>query len=106
WPRARVFQDPRINAYPEELHALLRRADLSRAEWEALLARFDVDAALITFPGLNPRAALFDPARWALCYRSAEALVFVRRVPAHGALAASDELPLGFRYDPTSGVEP
>ena len=39
WPRHRVFQDPRINGYPPAFHALLRRDDLSRAEWDALLGR-------------------------------------------------------------------
>lgn len=109
WPRARVFQDPRINAYPAEMHATLRRMDLSRAEWEALLGRAGVEAALITFPGLNPRAALFDPARWALVYRSGEALVLVRRDsgrPGFAALAATDEIPLTFRFDRATGVEP
>jgi hypothetical protein len=54
----------------------------------------------VTFPALNPRAALFDPRRWALCYRSAEALVFVRRTAAHGPLIAREELPLTFAYQP------
>jgi hypothetical protein len=107
WPEHRVFQDPRINAYPESFHAELRRADLPRARWQALLDRFGVEAALVTFPALNPRAALFEPRRWALCYRSAEALVFVRRTPAHAPLIAREELPLTFAYQaegPASGV--
>jgi hypothetical protein len=107
WPGHRVFQDPRINAYPESFHAELRRADLPRARWQALLDGFGVEAALVTFPAQNPRAALFDPRRWALCYRSSEALVFVRRTAAHGPLIAREELPLTFAYQaegPASGV--
>ncbi len=107
WPAHRVFQDPRINAYPESFHAELRRADLPRARWQRLLDGFAVEAALVTFPALNPRAALFDPRRWALCYRSAEALVFVRRTVAHAPLIAREELPLTFAYQadgPASGV--
>jgi tetratricopeptide (TPR) repeat protein len=106
WPRHRVFQDPRINGYPPELHAILRRQDLGRAEWEALLDRFDVQAALVTFPNLNPRAALFDPELWALCYRTAEALVFVRRDSAHASRIEADEIPVTFRFDSATGVEP
>ncbi len=75
----RVFQDPRINGYPTAFHATLRRDDLSRAEWEAFLDRFGVTTALVSYPDLNPRAALFDPARWALVYRDADALVFAAR---------------------------
>jgi tetratricopeptide (TPR) repeat protein len=106
WPRTRVFQDPRINGYPEELHALLRRRDLTRGEWDALLDRFDVTSALITYPELNPRAALFDPARWALVYRAPDGLVFARRLPAWGALIARAELPITFAPAAGGGVEP
>jgi tetratricopeptide (TPR) repeat protein len=106
WPRFRVFQDPRINGYPPGFHALLRRADLSRAQWQALLDRFDVTAALITYPAVNPRAALFDPALWALVYRTDQALVFARRQPARAALLAAEELPVTFRYDAASGLTP
>jgi tetratricopeptide (TPR) repeat protein len=95
WPRHRVFQDPRINGYPDALHAFLRRADLTRAEWQPFLERFGVTSALISFPSTNPRAALFDPARWALVYRAADGLVFARR-DAHAALVAARELPVTF----------
>ncbi|MGD0835448.1 MAG: tetratricopeptide repeat protein [Polyangia bacterium] len=102
WPRYRVFQDPRINSYPAAFHAVLRRADLTRAEFEALLGRFAVTSALITYPTLNPRAALFDPERWALVYRARDGLIFVRR-SAQRDLA---ELPLTFSYVARDGVVP
>jgi tetratricopeptide (TPR) repeat protein len=102
--RHRVFQDPRINSYPREFHATLRRDDLSRAEWEALLARFGVTTALVTFPELNPRAALFDPARWALVYRDGEALVFAARQPPFAALIARQEIPMTFTFARGAGV--
>jgi hypothetical protein len=104
--RHRVFQDPRINSYPPEFHAVLRRDDLSRTEWEAFLERFGVTAALVTFPDLNPRAALFDAARWALVYRDGEALVFAARLPAFAALIARDEIPLTFAFTRGAGVTP
>ena len=43
WPRYRVFQDPRINGYPESFHAVLRRADLRASSgktcWTASVSR-------------------------------------------------------------------
>jgi hypothetical protein len=105
WPSRRVFQDPRINGYPEDFHAILRRADLTGDEWEALLARFAVTTALITYPDLNPRAALFDPARWALVYRAHDGLVFAARRPEFAALIARAELPVTFSYTPDEGAE-
>jgi len=106
WPRHRVFQDPRINGYPDAWHAVLRRDDLTRDEWDAFLGRYAVAAALISFPEVNPRAALFAPGRWALVLRSGEALVFVRRGSPHDALIAREELPLTFRFDRATGAEP
>jgi hypothetical protein len=104
WPRHRVFQDPRINGYPDAIHAILRRDDLSRDEWEGLLARFEVTSALVTYPDVNPRAALFDPERWALVYRAADGLVFAARGPTFAALIARAELPLTFDYGRATGV--
>jgi len=106
WPRYRVFQDPRINGYPPAFHALLKRDDLSRREWDAVLAAFGVTTALVTYPDLNPRAAFFDPERWALVYRAADGLVFVARRPEFAALTARAELPVTFAFTRASGVEP
>lgn len=99
WPQHRVFQDPRINAYPADWHAFLRRTDLTPREWDAFLSPFGVRAALLSFPQVNPRTALFDPHGWALIHRAADALVFARREPANAALIASEEIPLTFRVD-------
>ena len=96
WPQRRVFQDPRINGYPASMHAVLRRADLTPVEWQAFLDGFGVTSALISYPSVNPRAALFDPARWALVYRASDGLLFARRDAAHAALIAADEQPVTF----------
>ena len=104
WPRHRVFQDPRINGYPDEFHAVLRRDDLDRPTWQALLDRFGVTSALVTYPDLNPRAAWFDPAHWALVYRADDGLVFAARSASFAALVRRAEIPLGFRYDRGEGV--
>ncbi|HXU02229.1 MAG TPA: tetratricopeptide repeat protein [Polyangia bacterium] len=104
WPRHRVFQDPRINGYPPEFHAQLRRDDVPPAAWDALLGRFGVNAALITYPHQGPRGAFFDPETWALVYRADDALVFVRRRPEAAALIARTELPVRFVVDRAAGV--
>ncbi|HEX7598750.1 MAG TPA: tetratricopeptide repeat protein, partial [Polyangia bacterium] len=106
WPTFRVFQDPRINGYPDSFHAILRRADLSRGEWQDLLDSFSVDSALLTYPGVNPRAAWFDPKKWALVYRSTDGLVFARRLPERAILINALELPLSFSYSPENGLLP
>jgi hypothetical protein len=106
WPRFRVFQDPRINGYPESFHAVLRRSDLSRQQWQHLLDGFSVDAALLTYPGVNPRGAWFDPEKWALVYRASDGLVFTRRLPERVALIAELEIPLSFSYAPATGLQP
>jgi len=104
WPRYRVFQDPRINGYPPAFHAQLRREDVSPAEWDALLTGFGVNAALITYPHQGPRGAFFDPERWALIYRTDDALVFVRRRPEVAALVARTELPVRYAVDRAAGT--
>jgi hypothetical protein len=102
--RHQVFQDPRINSYPAVFHATLRRDDLSRVEWQTFLDGFGVTTALVSYPDLNPRAALFDPTRWALVYRDTDALVFVARTPGFAALVARDEIPMTFGFSRGAGV--
>jgi hypothetical protein len=104
WPRHRVFQDPRINGYPPAFHAMLRRDDLSRTEWSALLAGFGVTTALVTYPDVNPRAAFFAPEQWALVYDAPDGLVFVERRPEFAALTAREEIPVSFSFDRRKGV--
>jgi hypothetical protein len=104
WPRHRVFQDPRINGYPPAFHAMLRRDDLSRSEWSALLAGFGVTTALVTYPDVNPRAAFFAPEQWALVYDAPDGLVFVERRPEFAALTAREEIPVSFSFDRRKGV--
>ena len=104
WPQHRIFQDPRINGYPEAFHATLRRDDLSRDEWQSFLDCFGVTTALVSYPDLNPRAALFAPERWALVYRDSEALVFASRRPEFASVIDRAELPWTFSYARGVGV--
>ena len=104
FPRYQVFVDPRLPAYPRQLHRLLGRGDLSRAEWDVAMDRYGVDSALLAYAGLNRRVAWWDPRRWALVYRAQDARVFVRRLPRHRALIARLEIPASFSFTPAEGV--
>jgi hypothetical protein len=105
YPRHRVFVDPRLPAYPRELHALLGRADVSRAEWDEAMRRYGVDSALLAYAGLNRRVAWWDPESWALVYRAHDARVFVRRAPRFAALIAAREIPATFSFTLAEGAE-
>ena len=106
WPRYRVFQDARLPAYPHEFHYALDHTP--PAEWDALLSRYGVDAALVNFPGINYRAGSFDPETWALLLRTRDALVFARRTDGHRDLIARYEIPLRMKFDWATGthIEP
>lgn len=104
YPRYRVFVDPRLPAYPEEFHRLLGRADLTRAEWDAALARHQVDSALLAYAGVNRRVAWWEPNTWALVYRRNDARVFVRRSPDRRDFIARHEIPATFRFSAEEGA--
>ena len=110
WPRYRVFQDARLPAYPDAFHRALDETPLEPAAFDALLARYGVDAALISDASINMRSGSFDPEIWALVYRDQDedALVFARRTDGNRAEIARDEIPLRvrFRFAGGSWVEP
>lgn len=98
WPTWQVFEDARLPAYPDDFHRALDQTPLDPAPFDALLARYQVDAALITNPGVNRRAGSFSPDEWALVWRRPSALVFARRTPEHAAIIAAREIPLGVEF--------
>ena len=100
WPRWQVFEDARLPAYPDDFHRALDATPNDPPAFDALLRRWDIDAALLADPGTNRRSGSFSPDEWALVWRTRNALVFARRTPAHAALIAARELPLavGFRW--------
>jgi hypothetical protein len=104
FPRHRVFIDPRLPAYPPEMHALMGRDDLSRQEWDRVMDLYGVDSALLAYAGLNRRVSWWDPARWALVYRQHDARVFVRRLPRWRALIAAHEIPATFTFTVEEGT--
>jgi len=104
FPRHRVFVDPRIPAYPPEMHRLLGRGDLSRAEWDKAMDRYGVESALVAYAGINRRVAWWDSARWALVWSAGDARIFVRRLPRFAALVAAREIPATFTFTPEEGT--
>jgi hypothetical protein len=104
YPRHRVFVDPRLPAYPPELHRLLGRTDVSRDEWDAAMRGYGVDSALLAYAGLNRRVSWWDPARWALVYRAHDARVFVRRLPRFRAVIEAHEIPATFTFTLEEGT--
>jgi hypothetical protein len=105
YPRHRVFVDPRLPAYPPEMHRLLGRSDLSREDWQAEMDHYGVDSALLAYAGINRRVAWWEPALWALVWSGEDARVFVRRSPRFAALIAAHEIPATFAFSPEEGME-
>ena len=104
YPRHRVFVDPRLPAYPEEMHRVLGRADVSRDEWAAAMDGYGIESALLAYAGINRRVAWWDPERWALVFREGDARVFVRRLPRHLPLIAAREIPATFTFSLEEGT--
>lgn len=104
FPRYRVFVDPRLPAYPPELHRLLGNFEMERATWDAAMERYGVTSALLAYAGVNRRVAWWDPERWALVYRAHDARVFVRRLPGWRALIAAYEIPATFSFTVEEGA--
>lgn len=104
YPRGRVFVDPRLPAYPPEMHRLLGRSDLTRDEWRVAMDRYGVDSALLAYAGINRRVAWWDPAIWALVYSGGDARVFVRRLPRFAPLIAAHEIPATFAFSVEEGT--
>lgn len=104
YPRYRVFVDPRLPAYPEEMHRLLGSFDLDRAAWGAAMDRYGVQTALLAYAGINRRVAWWDPDQWALVFRAADSRVFVRRREQWRALIAAHEVPATFEFSVEQGA--
>jgi hypothetical protein len=104
YPQHRVFVDPRLPAYPPEMHRLLGRSEIGRDEWSAAMERYGVETALLAYAGVNRRVSWWDPERWALVFRGDDARVFVRRLPRFRALIAATEIPASFGFSVEEGT--
>jgi hypothetical protein len=85
-PRARIFQDSRLQAYPPEHFLSILVASQSQADWDVLVA--DVDWAVLSLPRPNQLSGVgrFPPARWAVVYRDRAIEIVVRRAGRYGKL--------------------
>ncbi len=109
FPAHRVFIDGRNEVYPLLLRDIFASSNDSRA-WQAMLGRYDIDAALVRYmpslervdrPGTeggpgSVRERSFSanhfPARdWALVYWDDDAMIFVRRSPENVSVIARNE---------------
>jgi tetratricopeptide (TPR) repeat protein len=104
YPRYRVFVDPRLPAYPEDIHRLLGSFDLDRDTWDDAMAKYGVETALLAYAGVNRRVSWWEPRNWALVYRASDARVFVRRREKWRALIAAHEIPATFDFSVEQGT--
>lgn len=85
-PRARIFQDSRLQAYPPEHFLSILVASRSQADWDVLVA--DVDWAVLSLPRPNQLSGVgrFPPAQWAVVYRDRAIEIVVRRAGKYGGM--------------------
>lgn len=89
-PRARIFQDSRLQAYPPEHFLSILVASRSQADWDVLVA--DVDWAVLSLPRPNQLSGVgrFPPAEWAIVYRDPAIEIVVRRGGKYGGVREVD----------------
>jgi len=109
FPGARVFIDGRNEVYPDLLREVFASLNDSR-DWQAFLARLDIDSALLRYapvleqvvrPGPDgQRGSVMERAfsinhfprdAWALVYWDDDAMIVVRRSPENAAVVARQE---------------
>ncbi len=109
FPAHRVFIDGRNEVYPALLRDIFACSNDSRA-WQAMLRRYDIDAALLRYmpslervararadggpPGVQERAFSvnhFPAEDWALVYWDDDALIFVRRSAENESVISRNE---------------
>ncbi len=79
YPRARIFQDSRLQAYPPEHFLSILVASQSQRDWDVLVA--DVDWAMLSLPRPNQLSGVgrFPASDWAVVYRDEAVEIVVRR---------------------------
>jgi hypothetical protein len=89
YPRVRVFQDSRLQAYPPEHFRNIIAASASQQDWDALVA--DVNWAVVSIPRPNQMSGhgRFPSTEWESVFRDAAMEIVVRR----GARKPGDEGP-------------
>jgi hypothetical protein len=86
YPRVRVFQDSRLQAYPPEHFRRIMTASASQDEWNALVAA--VDWAIISVPRANQLSGhgRFPRAEWGTVYQDDAMEIVVRRKGKYGSV--------------------
>lgn len=91
FPRARTFQDSRLQAYPPEHFLTIINASASQADWDLIVS--GVDWAVLSNPRPNQLsgAGRFPVADWATVFRDEAMEIVVRRRGRYGRLASFHE---------------
>ena len=87
-PRARIFQDSRLQAYPPEHFLSILVASRSPEDWNVLVA--DVDWAIVSLPRPNQLSGvgMFPSPEWASVFKDSAVEIFVRRKGQFGSRAS------------------
>ena len=90
YPRAQIFQDSRLQAYPPEHVLSILVASRSQADWNVLVA--DVDWAVLSLPRPNQLSGvgMFPSPEWATVFRDDAMEIVVRRKGRFGGSLISD----------------
>lgn len=93
YPRVRVFQDSRLQAYPPEHFLSILVASQSEADWEVLVA--DVDWAMLSLPRPNQLSGVgrFGADRWRPVFNDGVVEIVVRRRQLSNSQLPTFQLP-------------
>ncbi len=89
-PRYTVFMDGRIEIIPDEVWRQYEAVTRGRADWEAILAQYDVDCLLLDASGYHHELLplVEHSSAWHQMCQQGDAVLFVRQ-GTHRALARS-----------------
>ena len=88
YPRVRVFQDSRLQAYPPERFRSIVEASRSQPQWDALTSGVDWAILSLVRPNALSGVGRFPAAAWATVYEDEAIEILVRRNGRYAALAA------------------
>ncbi len=88
YPRVRVFQDSRLQAYPPERFRSILDASRSQPQWDALTSGVDWAIVSLARPNALSGVGRFPAATWATVYEDEAIEILVRRNGRYAALAA------------------
>ncbi len=88
-PRYKVFMDGRLEIFPDTVWADFTAVTRGRADWEAILARYEVDCLLLDISGIHGDLLplVEQSPNWVRAGESGDVLLYVRR-PADPGFAS------------------